>query len=74
MCVPMVYGKYICHNSKFILKVRHYVPKSQKMARPHRRPMSKRPDCYELRNMATSDFIKIIIWIIMLNRCVEYRA
>ena len=30
MCVPMVYGKYIRHNSKFILKVGEYVPKLQK--------------------------------------------
>ena len=30
MCVPMVYDKYICHNSKFLLKVREYVSKSQK--------------------------------------------
>ena len=30
MCGPMVYGKYICHNSKFLLKVREYVSKSQK--------------------------------------------
>ena len=48
MCVPMVYGKYICHNSKFLLKVGEYL-KITKMVRPHRSPMSKRPDCYELR-------------------------
>ena len=30
MCVPMVYGKYICHNSKFLLKVGEYVSKSLK--------------------------------------------
>ena len=30
MCVPMVYGKYIYHNSKFLLKIREYVSKLQK--------------------------------------------
>ena len=51
MCVPVVYGKYISHPSKFILGVSEYVSKSQKMARPHKRPMSKLPDCYELTYM-----------------------
>ena len=30
MCVPVVYGKYICHHSKFLLGVSEYVSKSQK--------------------------------------------
>ena len=30
MCVPVVYGKYICHHSKCILGVSEYVSKSQK--------------------------------------------
>ena len=30
MCVCMLYEKYICHNSKFLLKVGEYVSKSQK--------------------------------------------
>ena len=56
ICVSVVYGKYICHHSKFILGVSEYVSKSQKMARPHRRPMSKRLDCYELR-----EFFKTLV-------------
>ena len=47
MCVLVVHGKYICHHSNFILAVSECL-KITKMARPHRRPMSKRPDCYEL--------------------------
>ena len=30
MCIPVVYEKYICHHSKFLLKVWEYVSKSQK--------------------------------------------
>ena len=48
MCVPVVYGKCIFHHSKFILGVSIIYLKITKMARPHKRPMSKRPDCYEL--------------------------
>ena len=54
MCVPVVYGKYICHHSKFILGISEYVSKSQKW--PRRSPMSKRPDCYELKQCLQQHF------------------
>ena len=54
MCVPVGYGKYTCHRSKFLLGVTEYENmnmKSTKMARPHRRQISKRPQCYELKRL-----------------------
>ena len=37
--------------------------KITKMARPHKRPMSKRPDCYELKHHLDQRLVKRYLFI-----------